>query len=91
VLLLIFDSRQVQYNKILDLTDASVRQKLGINLDSIVKSYSRDPLAYELTQQIGDLAKKYGFDAIKLPSAEMFEAKKMGITIVNIVIPPRIE
>lgn len=39
---------------------------------------SKEIDAYELTHQLGDLAKKYNFDAIKAPSS----ADKNGINII---------
>jgi len=56
-------SKEVKLRNVLDLTDYKVHNTLKID-PSILTSKT-----YELTNQIGDLAKKHGFDGIKVPSA----------------------
>ena len=56
-------SKDVKLEKVLDLTDPQTRKQMSITRDAITKD------TYYLTQQIGDLAKRHGFDGIKAPSA----------------------
>lgn len=55
-------SKRMSFEKVLDLTDIKVLNQLKIRPGDLRKS------SYEITQQIGDLAQKYNFDAIKAPS-----------------------
>jgi len=70
-------SKEVSLEKVLDLTNLKVRKHLRISKYEIVRE-SKDISAYELTHQIGDLAKKYNFEAIKAPSA----VDKNGINMI---------
>ncbi len=70
---LIFEKQTVQAKRVLDLTDKSVLDRLGISKDALI---SPD---YSVTHQLGYLARKYGFDAVK-----SFSAKGDG---VNLIIP----
>ena len=65
---IIVESRSVNYNRVLDLTDPKVQEHLGITKTQISEILQPDSRAYELTQQIGDIAKQHSFDAIKAPS-----------------------
>lgn len=66
---LIFGTQTLHPENILDLTDSSVLQKLKIDPDQLIYDAEKVGSAYEVTQIIGDLAKKHGFDAILAPSA----------------------
>ena len=66
-------SKEVSLEKVLDLTNKKVKNFLQISNTSKLTSYP-----YELTQQIGDFAKKYGFDGIKAPSA----VNKPGVNLI---------
>ncbi|WMJ75637.1 RES domain-containing protein [Cytophagaceae bacterium ABcell3] len=59
----ILTSKKVELNNVLDLTDAKVRNSLGINLKEITGN------DYTSTQKIGDWAIKNGYDGILAPSA----------------------
>jgi hypothetical protein len=74
---LVLHWRDLKFNKVLDLTDLSVLDKLGIKLSDLVMK-SKSPDAYRVTQEIGEIAQSLGFDALKVRSAEY----KKGINIV---------
>jgi len=66
-------SIKVNLNCVLDLTDATMRRRLGITKQSLIdpdweKRYDLDK-EEALTQQIGRLAREAGFEAILAPSA----------------------
>ncbi|MFK8139420.1 MAG: RES family NAD+ phosphorylase [Bdellovibrionales bacterium] len=64
---LIIGSKKVELGKVLDLTDSKVLNTLGIDpLELVVED---GETMYKRTHQIGDLAKRHGFDAIVAPSA----------------------
>lgn len=56
-------SRNVSVDKVLDLTNPSVRRQLGVSLDDLT---SND---YTTTQRIGDWARQQGYNGILAPSA----------------------
>ncbi len=55
--------QDIRLNNVLDLTDPSVRSRVGVSLDDI----SGD--SYQYTQQIGTWARQQGYDGILAPSA----------------------
>ena len=61
---LLFSSRTTTYERILDLTDPSVRSRIGVTEEELRSA------GYEITHEIGDLAKQLGFDAIRAPSTK---------------------
>lgn len=73
---LILESKIEKLDKVLDLTDAATREKLGISIKELRNNETLNK--YEITHQIGDLAKKKGFDGIKAPSAP----DKTGINLI---------
>ena len=52
----------------LDLTDQQVLDRIGVAEDALMKDPDRISNAYEQTQQIGDIAKNLGYEAIIYPS-----------------------
>ena len=68
-------SKEVKLGNVLDLTNPTVRQQLGISLESITGD------SYQLTQSIGDIARQR-YDGILVPSA-----RQAGAT--NLVIFPK--
>ena len=68
-------SKEVKLEKVLDLTDPEVRKMLNVDYNDIVDKYE-----YDLTHQLGDLAKKHGFDGIKAPSAA--NAENGGVNLI---------
>jgi filamentous hemagglutinin len=64
--------------KILDLTDETVVERIGISPADILKAKTDGVTPYAVPQIIGELAKKHGFDAILTPSA----AKPGGINLI---------
>lgn len=61
-------SADVTLSKVLDLTDARVRRRLGIKKSDITQSVWNTASGEALTQAIGRLAHKNGFEAILTPS-----------------------
>lgn len=70
---LLFDKQAVRANRVLDLTDKAVLDRFGITKEALVSD------DYSVTHQLGFLARKHGFDAIK-----SFSAKGDG---VNLILP----
>lgn len=66
---LVLKSKHYKLDKVLDLTDPGTRKSLGVNISDIVKDSKKHTGAYEITHQIGNIAKNKGFDGIKVPSA----------------------
>lgn len=58
--------KDVKVENILDLTDPTVRDKLGITIDDLI---STGPGQYDTTHKIGKLAEDAGFSGILAPSA----------------------
>jgi RHS repeat-associated protein len=56
-------SKEVSLNNVLDLTDGSVRNRLGVSLEDITGD------GYSVTQKIGNMAAANGYDGIMAPSA----------------------
>lgn len=56
----------------LDMTDSSVREQLGISLESITGD------SYDVTHVIGDTAYAYGYNGLIVPSAR----REGGVNIV---------
>ncbi len=75
---LILNSRHYKLDKVLDLTDPNTRKILGIDASDIVKREYDFIDAYELTHQLGNIAKQKGFQGIKAPSAP----QKNGINLI---------
>lgn len=71
----LYGKQTVKAEKILDLTNPQVLEALGLTKETLIMEQ------YTLTHQIGFLARKYGFDAIKT-----FSAKGDG---VNLILPKR--
>ena len=71
---LVLASRQVKLDRVLDLTDANVRQALGITHKQIVEDED-----YKLTHALGNLARKHGFEGIIAPSAQDNNGKNLII------------
>ena len=59
----------LKLEKALDLTDAKVRDALGVDLDQITKTIGKDK--YKITQNLAQWARKNGFDGIIAPSARL--------------------
>ena len=60
---MVFVSKKVQLNNVLDLTRADVRDQLGVSLKDITGKN------YDVIHQIGSRAKEQGYDGILAPSA----------------------
>ncbi len=75
---LLFGTKQYDLTNVLDLTNGPLRQRLGVTLEQLT-----DPKNYEIPHQLGNLARKYGFDGIKFPSAV---AGSAGDRVYNLVI-----
>lgn len=73
---LIIRSRTITYERVLDLTNPGVRQRIAVTETELRRG------DYEITHQIGDIATQLGFDAIRTPSA-----KGSGDNIVRLVKP----
>jgi RES domain-containing protein len=58
--------KDVNVDNMLDLTDPSVRDKLGITLDDLIGT-GKDK--YKTTHEIGNLASEVGFNGVIAPSA----------------------
>lgn len=59
----VIGSKSVKLNKVLDLTDESVRSALGVSKHDLMRK------EYEITNVVGDVARVNGFDAILAPSS----------------------
>jgi hypothetical protein len=62
------DSRQLKLEKVLDLCDPGVLKHLGVTKQQLIFESN-----YEITHQLGNLARRYGFDAIKVPSFRLVD------------------
>jgi RES domain-containing protein len=73
---------EVRLSRVLDLTDASVRRRLGIRKkDLTAPNWEKSQNVHKqeaLTQQIGRLAREVGFEAILVPSS-MTRGKNLDI------------
>lgn len=77
-------SKEIKVKRVLDLTSPDIINQLGIELEAIAIKYKDRPFrAYEVTQQIGHLAQKYGFEAIMAPSAENFSGGGVNLIILS--------
>jgi RES domain-containing protein len=65
-------SRQVEFENVLDLTNPSVREKLGVTIDQIT---SND---YSITHALGDMCQER-FEAILVPSARSLGEKNLVV------------
>ena len=54
----------------LDLTDQQVLDRLGVDKEDLILTMDDIPNPYEITQQIGDIAKNLGYEAILYSSAK---------------------
>jgi RES domain-containing protein len=63
------ESKQYKLDRVLDLTDPKVRNELGVSGFDLIKKTERYQDAYEITHQIGNIAKKKGFKGLKVDSA----------------------
>ena len=69
-------------DKVLDLTDESVLERIGVEAGEITKKVSEDvpkKEAYELTQQIGNIARNAGFDGILFVSSQIDDGHALVI------------
>lgn len=68
---MIFHSTKINSNRVLDLTDPQVVQKLGfsnkLKKSLLLRGDSKN--SYRYSQILGDLAEEKGFDVIKVGSA----------------------
>jgi polyhydroxyalkanoate synthesis regulator phasin len=71
--------KNLQIENALDLTKPGTLEQLGLSEDLVRTSIEVSSQAYEITQQIGDLARKLGFDAVIFHSAEVTGAKNIVI------------
>ncbi len=67
--------RDFSFNKVLDLTNSSVRKQLGVSLKDITSDN------YNVTHSLGVYAKENGYDAILAPSAR--NLKGVNVVIIN--------
>lgn len=75
---LILHSKHYRLDKVLDLTDPNTRNILNINISDILYDSKKFEYAYEVTHQIGNIAKQKGLQGIKAPSA----ASEGGINLI---------
>jgi RES domain-containing protein len=73
---LILNSKHYELDKVLDLTDPETRKTLGVTEDML--RIEDIVVKYELTHQLGNIAIKKGFSAIKAPSAP----NKGGVNLI---------
>ena len=68
---LIDQSKHIEIDKVLDLTDLKIRKQLDIlDVDDIIDTIMKNPNAYDTTQVIGHIARtKRGVNGILAPSA----------------------
>ncbi len=64
----VIGSKQVKLQRVLNLEDPAVLQTLGLTRADL--TIEKGSAMYEITHQLGDLAKRHGFDAIIAPSAK---------------------
>ena len=77
---LLVGTKQVKLDRVLDLTDPHNLKVLGIDDPNQLTLKNTEPKAYELTQMLGNLAKKHGYQAIKAPSEPNFA--KGGVNLI---------
>jgi hypothetical protein len=77
---LVVGTKQVKLDRVLDLTDPHNLKVLGIDKELLTLDKIENQNAYELTQILGNLAQKHGFQAIKVPSQANLE--NIGINLV---------
>ena len=70
-----FVYKEVQSNNLLDLTNSSVREKIGISIDQITNN------SYEFTDVIGTWARDKKYSGIIYPSARGTEANKYFVNL----------
>ena len=75
---LLVGTKQVKLDRVLDLTDPHNLKVLGIDEAALKLDKATNQQAYELTQMLGNLAQKHGFQAIKVPS----QPSKKGINLI---------
>ena len=63
----------------LDLTDETVRSEIGVTREEITLDTDKHSNAYEKTQQIGNIAKDLGYEAIVYPSQKRLDGKAIVI------------
>ena len=63
-------SFNVKIDKLLDLTDPSVREKMGVSLKDLTRRGDVEDWKYEITGKIGKSAKFDGYNGIIAPSAQ---------------------
>jgi RES domain-containing protein len=73
------ESKHYKLDRVLDLTDPKVRNELGINGFDLMKDTKKYKDAYEITHQLGSIAKKKGFDGLKVDSAVSGGGKNLVI------------
>ena len=71
-----FKSKDYVFDKVLDLTDSRTRKALGVTEDMLKNTKRLNN--YEVTHQIGKIAKEKGFNAIRAPSAR----NKGGVNMI---------
>jgi hypothetical protein len=71
-------AKQVKLDRVLHLTDPHNLKVLGIDEAVLKLDNATNQQAYELTQLLGNLAQKHGFQAIKVPS----QPSKKGINLI---------
>jgi hypothetical protein len=76
-------SKEVKLDKVLDLTDPETLKVFGVDSKDLVQIRAKTPNAYETTQMLGNLAKKYGFDAIKAPSQPNLQNNGVNLIILK--------
>jgi len=62
-------SKELDLTRVLDLTDSEVLSHLGVSPAALVADSDDFVRAYEITHQIGDIARRHGFEALKAKSA----------------------
>ena len=70
----------VRLRRVLDLTDATVRDAWGLTLDDLAAD------DYARCQEVALAARADGYEAIRYPSAAMREDRESGDSAVNLAI-----
>lgn len=84
-------SVRVELGRVLDLTDATVRSRLGVSEGVLFEQYSEDPDHPAITQSIGIKARKSGIEAILAPSAIERTEANLIVFRDNIASPEAVE
>jgi hypothetical protein len=72
-------SKEVDLKRVLDLTDKSTLEKLGLHEGDLILKKEKLANAYDIPQQIGNIAQEMGFEGILVESAALDDGYNLVI------------